>query len=265
MMTGWRLLRLETHNAFMNMAIDEAILTNRIADATSNTIRFYRWNPSAVSIGKFQKIRNEIQLGNCRKLKVDIIRRVTGGGTVYHDAEDEITYCIVADRKDLNADDITAVYSKVYSGLVEALRVLGIIADFNEGNQKACPNLTVKGKKISGSAQAHKGGVVLQHGTLLLDVDLERMFTLLRVPWAETCMQVANIAKGRITSLKEELGKKPSVEGVENALIRGFRTAFKVDLKEGKLTEQEQDLAQKLCGEKYATEEWNFHSKSSAA
>jgi len=264
-MTEWRLLRLETHNAFMNMAIDEAILTTRIADATSNTIRFYRWNPSAVSIGKFQNIHNEIQLDNCKKLKVDVIRRMTGGGTVYHDAEDEITYSVVAGKQDLNADDIAAVYSKVYSGLVEALRVLGVTADFNEGNRKTCPNLTVKGKKISGSAQAHKGGVVLQHGTLLLDVDLERMFTLLRVPWAETCMQVANIAKGRITSLKEELEKKPSMEDVENALIRGFRTAFKVNLDGGKLTEQEQYLAEKLCKEKYMSEEWNFHGNSPAA
>ncbi len=265
MMTGWRLLRLETHNAFMNMAIDEAILTTMIADVTPNTMRFYRWNNSAVSIGKFQKIHNEIQLGNCRKLKVDVIRRVTGGGTVYHDAEDEVTYCVVANKKDLNADDITAVYSKIYSGLVEALRILGVTADFNEGNQKTCPNLTVKGKKISGSAQAHKGGVVLQHGTLLLNVDLERMFTLLRVPWAETCMQVAKIAKDKITSLKEELGKKPSAEDVESALIRGFRTAFKVNLEEGKLTKREQCLAEKLCKEKYMSEEWNFHGNSPAA
>ncbi|MCJ7468890.1 lipoate--protein ligase family protein [Candidatus Bathyarchaeota archaeon] len=264
-MGKWRLIQLETHNAFMNMAMDEAILTSRIEDATPNTIRFYRWNPSAVSIGKFQKIHNEIQLDNCKTLGVDVVRRMTGGGTVYHDAEDEITYCIVADRKDLNADDITAVYSKVYSGLVEALRVLGVTADFNEGNKKTCPNLTVKGKKISGSAQAHKGGVVLQHGTLLLNVDLERMFTLLRVPWAETCMQVANIAKDKITSLKEELGKKPSVVDVENALIRGFRTAFKVNLDGGKLTEQEQYLAEKLYKEKYMSEEWNFHGNSPAA
>ena len=264
-MTGWRLLRLETHNAFMNMAIDEAILTSRIADATLNTIRFYCWNPSTVSIGKFQNIHNEIQLDNCKKLGVDVARRMTGGGTVYHDAGDEITYSVVADKQDLNADDITAVYAKVYSGLVETLRVLGVTADFNEGNQKTCPNLTVKGKKISGSAQAHKGGVVLQHGTLLLNVDLERMFTLLRVPWAETCIQVANIAKGKITSLKEELGKEPSAEGVENALIKGFRAGFKVNLEEGKLTEKEQYLAEKLYKEKYKSQEWNFHGNSPAA
>src|SRR4030043_1424627 len=133
-MYKWRLLRLETHNAFMNMQINKAILTSRIEDATPNTIRFYRWNPSAVSIGKFQNIQNEIQLDNCKKLGVDVVRRMTGGGTVYHDAEDEITYSVVAGKQDLNADDITAIYSAVYSGLVEALRVLGVTADFNEGN-----------------------------------------------------------------------------------------------------------------------------------
>jgi lipoate-protein ligase A len=257
-MKKWRLLKLETHNAYKNMAIDEAILTARIRNLASNTVRFYRWNPSAVSIGKFQNVENEVHLENCHKHGVAIVRRITGGGTVYHDAEGEITYSLIANKEDLQAKDITAVYAKIYAGLAEALKLLGIRANFNLGDAKKCPNLTVNGKKISGSAQSHKGNTVLQHGTLLLDVDLEKMFTFLRVPWAKTCMEVVNVARRKHTSISNELDKTVSISEVHQALIRGFQKALNIQLKNGELTLFECELAEKLEKEKYATEEWNL-------
>ena len=257
-MNNWRLLKLETHDAYTNMAIDEAILTARTRNLAPNTIRFYRWNPSAVSIGKFQNIENEVQLDKCKKYGVDVVRRITGGGAVYHDTEGEITYSVVANKKDLKAENINTVYAKFYGGIAEALKILGINADFNEGNAKTCPNLIVNSKKISGSAQSHKKGVVLQHGTLLVDVDLEEMFTFLRVPWAKTCMDVINVAKNKITSIKKELGKTVSVEEVNNALSEGFKKALNIQLLEGELTPYENEIAKKLYKEKYTTDEWNF-------
>ncbi len=262
-MAVWRLLKPETYNAFTNMAIDEAIMKARIENHVQNTLRFYCWKPSAVSIGRFQNIEKEVQLDNCRKHGVDVVRRITGGGTVYHDAEGEITYSMVANKKDLEAPDITTVYAKIYAGLVEAVKILGLKADFNKGNVKTCPNLIVSGKKISGSAQSHKRGVVLQHGTLLVDVKLEKMFTFLRVPWARTCMEVVGVAKRKITSVKKELGRNVSVEEVEEALVRGFQKALNIKLVEGKLTLYEKELSEKLCKEKYATDDWNFHSRNS--
>jgi lipoate-protein ligase A len=257
-MSAWRLLKLETHDAFMNMAIDEAILASRIENRVPNTVRFYLWNPSAVSIGKFQNVENEVQLENCRKLGVDVVRRITGGGTVYHDAEDEITYSVIVSKKDLGTEDVVEVYAEIYQGLVEALGILGVTADFNEGNVKACPNLTVGGKKISGSAQCHKKGVVLQHGTLLLDVDLKKMFTLLQVPWAKTCMKVVDVAKNKITSMREQLGRKISLNEAETALKKGFGKAFNIELGEDELKPFESELARELCEKKYSTEDWNL-------
>jgi lipoate-protein ligase A len=262
-LNGWRLLQLNTHDAMMNMAVDEAILTAKIADDYPNTLRFYRWKPSAVSIGKFQRVENEVQLENCKKLGVDVVRRMTGGGTVYHDAEDEITYSVVAGKEDLKAKDITAVYASIYAGLTEALKILRLTTDFSEGNAKTCPNLTINGKKISGSAQCHKAGVVLQHGTVLVKVNLERMFTFLRVPWAKTCMQVMDVAKKRITSIDDELGKDVSVSEVNSALVEGFSRALNVELTVGELTSFELELAERLCKEKYHRDEWNFHGENS--
>jgi lipoate-protein ligase A len=260
-MVGWRLLKFGTYNAYMNMAIDEAILEARIKGLAPNTLRFYRWNPSAISIGRFQKIEDEVYLENCRKHGVDVVRRITGGGTVYHDAEGEITYSVVASKEGLKAEGITGAYAKVYAGIVEALKILGLKADFNEGDARACPNLTINGRKISGSAQCHKSEVVLQHGTLLVDVDLEKMFTFLRVPWAKTCMEVVGIAKDKITSLKRELGKEISHAMVLNALTEGFQKALGTRLENGDLTSYEKKLAEKLYTEKYATTDWNMHGK----
>jgi len=261
-MNNWRLLKLETHNAYTNMAIDESILTAKTKNLVPNTIRFYRWNPSAVSIGKFQNVENEVHLGNCRKYGVDVVRRITGGGAVYHDAEGEITYSVVANKKDLKTENINDVYIKFYDGIAEALKILGTKADFNEGNAKTCPNLTLKGKKVSGSAQSHKKGIVLQHGTLLIDVNLQKMFTILRVPWATTCMQVVNIAENKITSIQKETERNITIDEVEQALIQGFQKALNIKLTEGKLTTYERELAEKLYKQKYTTNEWNFHGKS---
>jgi lipoate---protein ligase len=261
-MQTWRLIPLEIHNAFMNMAVDEAILRARAAETVPNTLRFYRWKPSAVSIGKFQKIENEVNLDNCRKLGVDVVRRISGGGTVYHDAQDEVTYGVIAKTEDMGTADVAEVYSRIYAAINEALRLMGISADYSPGNMKNCPNLTVNGKKISGSAQANKSGIVLQHGTLLLNVDLPRMFTLLRVPWANTCMQVVDVAKNKITSVKNELGHAVKPETAANAIAHGFKVALNIQIAEGELTREERELAEKLYKEKYCTEEWNFNGKS---
>ncbi|MCW4044341.1 MAG: lipoate--protein ligase family protein [Candidatus Bathyarchaeota archaeon] len=262
-MDTWRLIPIATHKAFMNMAIDEAILTAHKINNVPNTLRLYRWTPSAVSIGKNQNPQNELYVDNCRKMGIDIVRRISGGGTVFHSATGEITFSVIAQTSKIGKD-IPTTYQRVYAAITDALRLLGIPADYNTGDAKNCPNLTVNGKKISGSAQTIQKGTLLQHGTVLLDVDLEQMFTLLRVPWAQTCMQVAAVAKRKITSVHETLGHAVSPETVSNALVVGFKNAFGIELVNGDLTVYERELAEKLCKEKYATDEWNFNGKTSA-
>ncbi len=260
-MDTWRLLPLETNNAFMNMAIDEAILTSRIAGQVPNTLRFYGWQPSAVSIGKNQNPEDEVYLDSCKRLGVDVVRRISGGGTVYHDFDGEVTYSVTANVSDLGTADITTVYFKIYETITDALRLLGIPADFSSGDAKNCPNLTVNGKKISGSSQTISRGIVLQHGTILRSVDLPKMFQLLKLKNA-SCTQAADIAKRKITSIQNELGHPVMPETIANALAQGFKAILKIHLEPGKLTPSEMELANKLYNEKYATKEWNFSGKT---
>lgn len=261
-MNTWRLLKLETNNAFTNMAIDEAILRARIAEKVPNTLRFFRWHPSAVSVGRFQDVSKEVNIENCNEYGVDFVKRISGGGSVYHDCEGEITYSVTVSKKDLKTPDIFYAYKLICNGLIETMKILGMHADFDPGNLKHCPNVLVNGRKISGSSQSHKGGVLLQHGTFLIDVNLEKMFTFLKVPWAETCMEVVPIAKRKITSVKQELGLDISLQEAYEALVEGFQKALEIKLIEGKLTSYEEDLAEKLCVEKFSTLDWNLRGKA---
>ena len=254
-MKTWRLIALETYNAFMNMAIDEAILTARIDNLIPNTIRFYQWFPNAISIGKNQNLQDQVYPDALRKFGVDVVRRTSGGGTVYHDSTGEITFSITAKTSDLGSD-VTAVYTKIYTSITDSLRLLGIPADFIDSDGKNCPNLTVYGKKISGSAQTVKGKFIQQHGTLLLNVNIDRMFELLRLERLDREL-ATKIGKRKITSIKNELKHDISNSTVINALTQGFKAILKINIETNGLTPYEKALAKKLCDTKFSTAKWN--------
>ena len=261
-MPVWRLLKPETHNAFFNMAVDEAILQAAIEGKAPNTLRLYRWSPSAVSIGRFQNVQDEVNQEACRIHGVDVVRRISGGGAVYHDSEDEVTYSVIVKKRDLGTDDVAEAYKRICNGLIEAAHVLGVNAQYSKGNIRQCPNITVKGRKVSGSAQAQKKSAILQHGTLLLDANLERMFNLLKVPWADAHVNLVSIAKRKITSVAEESGRAQPIDLVYRALVKGFEKALDIRLAEGNLSEYELDLAKSLEMEKFSTRRWNFERKT---
>jgi lipoate-protein ligase A len=140
--------------------------------------------------------------------------------------------------------------------------MLGVHAGFSPGDPRQCPNITVGGKKLSGSAQAHKKGILLQHGTLLMDVNLTKMFTYLKVPWAKTSTDVIRVAERKLTSLKRERGSSVSPGEACRALATGFEKALEMHLETGELTHFERDLAQRLCTTKFATDDWNLRGKT---
>ena len=257
----WRLLPLSVHEPAMNMAIDEAILVARARGLVPNTLRFYRWDPSAVSLGLNRPVEEDVYVDACRRLGVAIVRRPTGGGTVYHDRDDEITYSVVADARSLGNPDVPGSYAIICSGLIRACELLGLRAQLHPGGPRQCPNVIISGKKISGNAQAWRGNTILQHGTFLVRVDLERMFTVLRVPWSDDVEEVVRVAERKITSVERELGRPVSVQEAYEALVRGFREALNIELEEGELTDFERQLAQRLYEAKYSRDEWNLHRK----
>lgn len=244
----WRLIELETMDAFTAMGIDEAILENVAKNISKPTIRFWRWNPSAVSIGYFQSIEDEVNLEKCSELGIDVVRRITGGGAVYHDYDGEITYSLIAPENLLHKG-IHESYGIICGWLIDGLAQLGLKCEFKPIN-----DIVLNGKKISGNAQTRRKGVVLQHGTILYDLDVKKMFSLLKVTKEKISDKLIQAVEERVTCIKKHGNFKQ--EEVYEALKKGL-TKNK-NFVSGKLSKEEISRAEDLAENKYKTNEWNF-------
>ncbi|MFX1560586.1 MAG: biotin/lipoate A/B protein ligase family protein [Promethearchaeota archaeon] len=253
-MEEFRFIDLEVHTAFENMAIDEAVMLALQERKVPPTLRLYRWSPSAVSIGTFQGMRDEVDVDFCKSQGIDYIRRITGGGAVYHDFNGEVTYSIILPSSHrLAPPDIIESYRLLCGGIVKSLEYLGI-----EGEFKPINDVDVGGKKVSGNAMTRRHGCVLQHGTTLLDLDVSLMFTILKVPQEKISDKMIADVKERVTSIRDILGRKVEISELQEALKRGFSDALEIELIPEKLSDEEIDKAKQLAKEKYSSEEWNF-------
>lgn len=250
----WRLLDTGLNDAFYNMALDEAIVIARSKGIVPNTLRFFRWEPSSVSIGYFQSMKEEVDIEACNSLGINYVRRRTGGGAVYHDRDGELTYSLIIDEDHrLISKDFQKTYETLCLGLVKGLRLLGVPAEFKPIN-----DIVVNGKKISGNAQTRGMNVVHQHGTILRNVNPTVMFTVLRVPSEKIRDKMIKSVEERVTSVEKYLGRSVSFEELKSALIMGFKESFDVEFSSGEITDFEKQKALKLKIEKYSTKEWNF-------
>lgn len=242
----WRVVELEPHNAFMNMAIEEAVWEGIKKGSSPPTIRFYCYKPRAVSIGYFQGIRNEVNLETCKKLGVDCVRRWTGGGAVSHDQE--ITYAVIAPLN-MFPKNIIESYRLICGWIVRGLENLGIKAEFKPIN-----DILVNNKKISGSAQTRRGGVLLQHGTLLYDLDLKTMFSVLNVSKEKISDKMIKNAEERVTCVSRHCSA--SKKEVYEALVEAFTEGK--DFEFSTWSENEITRAIELAEKKYKSEEWMY-------
>lgn len=260
-MSQWRVIPLETHNAFMNMALDETAAESIRNGQQLPTIRFYRWQPSAVSIGYFQSLADEVDIEVCKEAGVDVVRRRTGGGAVYHDYEGEITYSIIAPETYFPKGIIDS-YHIICGWIVDALAQLGIKTEFKPINDIVMAEglvgddgVVLGGRKISGNAQTRRQGILLQHGTILYTVDVRKMFSLLKVGKEKIADKLIQAVEDRVTSvkkLKPELG----LEELYEALLQGFTSGK--DWKFGEWSVEELMRARTLAEERYGTKDWNF-------
>jgi lipoate-protein ligase A len=245
---------METNDAFTNMAIDESIMHSMKESKSPPTLRLYRWNPSAVSIGTFQSMLDEVDVEFCKTNGIDTIRRITGGGAVFHDYEGEVTYSIIIPKDHrLAPNDILESYGLLCGGIVKALDYLGI-----EGEFKPINDVNAGGKKVSGNAMTRRHSCVLQHGTTLLDLDVTLMFSILKVPQEKISDKMISDVKERVTSIRDLLARDVQINELRDALKYGFSEALDIKLVSGSLNREEQDKATQLAGSKYATNEWNF-------
>jgi len=271
---NWRMINSGLADAASNMAIDEAILLAHSAGKVPPTLRFYGWEPAALSLGYFQRAMSEIDVDKCKERKIDVVRRLTGGRAVLHDAE--LTYSIVVQEDDpLIPKTITASYRYFSNGLLAGLEALGIQAHMTVpvaayGQKKKQPasaacfdapahfEVTVEGRKLVGSAQVRKQGVILQHGSVLLRFCAEEFVELLRLPSAEKRAQTAQMLKDRATSIEEVLGRPVTWQEVYHPMGEAFGSALGVQLVRGELTTEELVVSKELAVKKYSQDSWNM-------
>jgi len=244
----WRLMPFHFGTAAVNMAIDEAIAEALSFNEANPTIRFYGWQPSAVSIGCFQSMQDEVDLGACNELGVDIVRRRTGGGAVYHDHDGEITYSIICPES-LIEKDIGASYRQVCGWVMSGLRSVGLEPKYQPIN-----DITVAGKKVSGCAQTRRQGIFTMHGTVLYSVDRQKMFRVLRVGKAKLESKELREAGDRVAGVSE-------LANVDrDNLLMGLVGAFIKDkdwYMEG-LGRDEAARAEVIASMRYRSDSWNL-------
>lgn len=243
-----RVLKLQAYPAAMNMAIDEALIESIGKGESPPTLRCYTWKPSAVSIGYFQSLQEEVDLQACKQKNVEIVRRITGGGAVFHDQE--LTYSIILPDS-LVPKDVLASYQFLCQALVNTFQKLGLHAQFVPIN-----DILITNQKISGNAQTRRNNCVLQHGTILLDIDVDTMFSLLKVPDEKMKGKIISHIKERVTSIHNQLKRRINSEEIVSILINEFANLLNLSFQEGVLTDKELKRAEELKRIKYLNNDW---------
>ncbi len=253
------------------MAIDEAVFRECRRELAAPVLRFYSWQTPAVSIGRFQDIRAEIDLDACRRLSVPVVRRPTGGKAVFHDGD--LTYALAANsRRHGFPPDILGTYRRIGRCLRRGLAELGIHADMvEEGRPRenvaltascfALPSryeLLVKGRKICGSAQIRSQGSFLQQGSLLTGFDPHRTCALMFPIRSDGGDRIARLRES-VTSLGDHLEPVPNIETLCRAMRKGFETELDIHLEEDRLTRDEADIKDRLLEQKYGSADWTLN------
>src|SRR5690554_343495 len=225
----WRFIRSGLCSPAYNMAVDEAVLTLHSEGKVPPTLRFYGWNPATLSIGYFQKADEEVNFAELEAQGLGFVRRPTGGRAVLHDQE--LTYSmIVSEDYPGMPRSVTEAYRVLSEGLVHGFRRLGLQAEmvslaseddklkYAAAGSAACfdsPSwyeLVVEGRKVAGSAQVRQKGVVLQHGSILLDMDIDQLFAVLQFPSERVRDRLRASFAGKavaINDLLRQLGRSP--------------------------------------------------------
>ena len=270
----WNFINTGSKNPYYNMAMDEALLNFVSRGEIDPVIRFYTWNPATLSIGYFLRLQKEIDIDKVKEKGYGLVRRQTGGRGVLHDKE--LTYSVIVPESHPNMPStVTEAYKIISQGLLEGFKNLGFETYFaiprskeerdklKQPRSSVCfdaPSwyeLVVEGRKIAGSAQTRQKGVILQHGSILQDIDIDDLFDMfifknerLKAKMKENFVQKA-------VAINDISNQHITLNEMENAFKSGFKKGLNIDFKPLELTEKQKEEVQEL-EEKYRSEAWMY-------
>ncbi len=250
-MAHWRVLIDDPADGCWNMAVDKALLSAHARGEAPPTLRLYQFEPSTVSLGRFQRV-GDVDARYCHQQGIGLCRRPTGGRGVLH--ADELTYSIVAGVRDGVPRGVRDSYRYLSSALAAAYRTLGVDATLTARDRGrrggACylhatgADLSLGAAKLSGSAQVWERESCLQHGSFVLSRDViceARVFMLDE--------QSVRDLEGSTATITDALGYRPERAALVDAVLTAASVTFGATLTRGELTRSERTEALSLVDE----------------
>jgi lipoate-protein ligase A len=256
----WRILPQVDSDIFRQLAIEEALaqVAGKLKD--TNTIRFWR-NHKSVVIGRLQCVHKEVHIDFCNEKGIDIARRITGGGAVFHDKGNlNFTLCMI--QKDVNVPrTLPDIYSKYLQAIASGLHKIQIPISYDDNGY--C--LRIGKKKVTGTAGWLKRGVAFIHGTLLISSDLDELNNALDPPknqqiYVRDNSRVRCKASRRdiVTNIADEVKDCPSIISIIEAITQSIEDFINEPIVEEEFTEEEVNTTQSLYEMRYTKPEWNM-------
>lgn len=270
----WNFINTGSHDPYYNMAMDESLLNFVSRGEIDPVVRFYTWNPATLSVGYFQRLKKEIDIDKVNEKGFGLVRRQTGGRGVLHDKE--LTYSVIVSEEHPNMPStVTEAYRVISEGLLEGFKLLGFEAYFaiprsKEEREKLkqprsavcfdAPSwyeLVVEGRKIAGSAQTRQKGVILQHGSLLQDVNVDELFDMFIFKNDRLKDKMKKAFVDKAVAINDISDRHISIEEMEKAFEEGFKKGLNIEFKPLTLSD-EQIKEVKELEEKYRSDEWLY-------
>ncbi|KZC36839.1 MULTISPECIES: lipoate--protein ligase family protein [Rhodanobacter] len=243
----WQLIHTVPQSPTLHMALDD-VLTHEVgAGRRAPTLRIWEWASPAVVIGRFQSLRNEVDGAAARRHGIEVVRRVSGGGAMFIEPGNTITYSIYAPQSLVKGLSFQEAYAFLDEWVLEALGELGIKAWYQPLN-----DITSEGGKIAGAAQVHRGGAVLHHVTMAYDIDAAKMLDVLRIGREKLSDKGTQSAAKRVDPLRSQTGLPR--EAVIERMIATFRRLH--GLTDDYLSAEELAQAEALAQGKFGSPAW---------
>ncbi|MBE6038265.1 MAG: lipoate--protein ligase [Anaerofustis stercorihominis] len=232
---------------YYNMALEEYLMQSD--KFTDDYLFFYIHKPSVI-IGKYQNAMSEVDIKYLRENDIILARRISGGGAVYHD-EGNLNFSFICRKKSDTID-----FRPFVEPIAKALLSLGVNASLSGRN-----DLLLDGKKIGGNAQHISGGKVLSHGTILADVDMEKMTNALSVDPEKYKSRGIKSVRSRVTNISDYLGRKTDAYELREHIVSELRKDTLIQIMD--LSDEDINEVEKRVKEKFSLWEYNYGGRTS--
>lgn len=243
----WEILRPGALPTPVNVALDEVLLNQVASGERGPTLRFWEWDDKAVVFGSYQSYSNELNQEGVDKHGITPVRRMSGGGAMFMEGGNCITYSIYAPDSLVAGYSYEASYEYLDQWVLAALAKHGVNAWYVPIN-----DITSDGGKIGGAAQKRRRHAVLHHTTMSYDIDADKMMEVLRIGKVKVSSKGLASAKKRVDPLRRQTGM--SREEIINTMATEFATRY--GAQQAELSDADIAAAEQLVSEKYGTEEW---------